>query len=233
MIGLKSIQIQTTTGCTRRCSWCPNKDFFADEEMSLGTLGRVLSNLEGYQGRLHPYLMAEPLCDRRIIRVVKMIRERFPTNVIFIYTNGDHLTRKTAEKLFAAGLDGAAVSIYDDRNPRLADAINAYPERLYPLSGEGLIGTYYNRAGHVDVECKSPRKTCEWLWTKMYINWKGEAILCCSDYEFKVVMGDMKKEHFEDVRKSSKYKAYRSAHIMRRGKRMPLCNRCNRIGNPR
>ena len=228
MTGLpKSIQIQTTTKCTRRCSWCPNHKL-EEGEMSFTTLDAILDNLGrvGYQGRLHPYLMAEPLCDKRILDIVWEIRKRFPKNMIYLYSNGDLLDKRMCRNLRQAGLDGITVSLYDS-SEELAELRAKYPWFIHVIEG---IEEPYNRAGHVEVECPKPGVVCEWLWKKAYINWKGEMILCCSDYGFEVVMGDLKKQEFENIWYSELYEEYRYYHRHGEGWKLPLCNRCNRIG---
>ena len=61
----------------------------------------------------------------------------------------------------------------------------------------------------------------------MYINAFGKAILCCSDYKFEVVMGDVNKESLEDIWNGKKYKEYRNK--LKKGTRegLKLCKVCN------
>jgi len=229
MTGLpRSIQIQTTTKCTRKCSWCPNYKL-EDGEMSFDVLDRVLGSLKqaGYQGHFHPYLMAEPLCDERLCVIIHRIREMFPENSIFIYTNGDLLTREMCRELGRAGLNAMKVSVYGNPNPLLFELAEEAPRGFINLC-RGMEAPY-NRGGNVEVECSKPREFCEWLWTKAYINWKGEVILCCSDYEFEVVLGNLLEKPFKNIWNSRRYWAYRDAHREGRGHTMPLCNKCNRI----
>jgi len=82
----------------------------------------------------------------------------------------------------------------------------------------------------VSVECPKPRKSCDFLFDKMYINFKGEAILCCADYKFEVIMGDALNESLLDIWEGEKYKTYRMMHESGKGKVMELCFNCNRIG---
>jgi len=228
----KSIQIQTTTKCTRNCAWCPN-DKLEQGEMSLRNYEIIMENLLGieYEGRIHPYLMAEPFCDERIFDFITTTRSFFPENIIFLYTNGDLLDEGVVKKLVEKPLelDGMAVSVYDEKNEWLPKAACMYPEFLHFMIKEDIAPSMYNRAGHVSVPCSEPRKKCDFLFDKMYINFKGEALLCCSDYKFEVVMGDALNESLKDIWEGKKYESYRKAHKEGRGREMPLCNKCNRI----
>lgn len=228
----KSIQIQTTTKCTRNCAWCPN-DKLEQGKMSLENYEIIMENLLGidYEGRIHPYLMAEPLCDERIFDIISLTRKFFPENIIFLYTNGDLLNEVVVRKMVEKPLelDGMAVSVYDEKNKWLPKAACMYPEFLHFMLKEDIAPTMYNRAGHVDVDCAEPRKSCDFLFDKMYINFKGEAILCCSDYGFEVIMGNALDESLSDIWEGEKYNTYRMMHKESKGKQMELCSKCNRI----
>lgn len=230
MTGLpESIQIQTTTKCTRRCPWCPNYKL-GEHEMDTEVLSQILDKLVavGYQGRLHPYLMAEPLTDERLPWIIASIRMRFPENVIFIYTNGDLLDERKVDQLWENGLSGMCVTLYDNVHVgKIMKLVQKYPSFIHLEYG---VPEPYNRAGHVEVHCSRPKKVCEWVFTKAYVNWKGEMILCCSDYEFEVVIGDLKEENFLGVWDCHHYWSYRDHHRQGVGGKLPLCERCNRIG---
>ncbi len=226
------VQIQTTTECTRRCSWCPNKSTFkSTQTMSFETLDKVLKNFKkvDFCGRFHPYLMAEPLCDPRIVKIIEKVRQEFPENRILLYSNGDNLTQELFESLLSAGLDRLIISFYDESNEWVLEAACLYSKYLTLLTMGEIERDFYNRGGHVDVGCPKPVKMCKWLWEKMYVNWKGEAILCCSDYNFEVVMGDLKEESVAVIWENRLYQQYRVAHAWKNSKEKLLCNKCNRI----
>jgi len=231
MIGFpKSIQIQTTTRCTRECPWCPNWKL-EENMMYEDTFDAVLWRLAqaGYQGRLHLYLMAEPLTDNRMERLIKRVKEKFPDNIVFLSTNGDLLTLEMAERLIIAGLDECHICHYTNQNYDLIQELRMFPQFGH-LFMEDLLPTFYNRAGHVDVGCSDKKYQCEWLWTKAYVNYEGKVILCCSDYDFEVVMGNLMVQSFEDIWHSKEYYMYRAWHLGEKENTISLCGKCNRIG---
>ncbi len=228
----KQVHIQTTTECTRGCSWCPNKSTFkSTQTMSFETLDKVLKNIKkvDFEGSIRPYLMAEPLCDSRIAKIIEKIRQKFPENNISLYSNGDKLTKELLEDMLSAGLNDLFISFYDESNKWILEAACLYSEYITLFTMWDLERNFYNRGGHVDVECPRPVKLCNWLWYKMYINWKGEAILCCSDYAFEVVMGDLKEENAGVIWENKLYQQYRLAHVWKNSKEKLLCNKCNRV----
>lgn len=226
------VQIQTVDYCNRRCAFCPNSKLQKSPEtlMPLDVFDKILGDLAavGFTGRLHLYLMGDPLCDPRIEQLIAWARERFPANTIFISTNGDGFKGAAdITRLIDAGLSWMAISHYDSRNEHL----KAYRDkRVEHVTLNDLRWTFYNRGGHVqNVTCIEPKRECDWLWMKSYINWRGDVVLCCSDYNYEVVFGNVMERPFAEIFNSDLFNAYREAHRSGRGKSMPLCRGCNRI----
>ena len=198
--------------------------------MPLHVFQTALNDLQKskYQGRIHLYLMGEPLCDPRIEDLIRMARKAFPQNVIFISTNGDHLNGpKGAKKLVGARFGfGQDVPGDYNGNGRFADIKEP---RVVVTSMKRLERDFYNRAGHVDVKCSDPKETCDWVFGKGYINYRGDVILCCSDYNYEVVFGNIMDERFIKIYNSDEYRKYKKEHAQGRGKTLPLCERCDRI----
>lgn len=226
---VKSIQIETIDYCNRKCTFCPNshRKQSKDSRMSFDTLDRILNDLKAlnYDGRIHPYLNGEPLMDDRLPDIIARIRDQFPNNVIFIATNGDKLTQKKLKELFSAGLSTVNISDYDEKDK--FRQFKGWPN--VGITKKSEVSWWYNRGGNIDVECPNPSSFCEWVMQKVYINWKGQVILCCSDFDSKVVFGDVNLDNLQDIYLSPHYKVYRIAHFLKRGEVMPLCRDCNRI----
>jgi len=227
----EQVQIQTIDYCNRRCAWCPNSQMrkSPDTLMPVPVFDKILDDLAAvrFTGRLHLYLMAEPLCDPRLEYLIYRARERFPENGIFISTNGDGL-RGVGDitRLLNAGLSEMAISHYDDSNEYLKECQD---DRVIHAPLNDLRLTFYNRAGLVKVGCIEPESSCSWLWSKAYINWKGDVVLCCSDYHYEVVFGNVMESDFATIFNSARFNAYREAHARGAGSDLPLCRECNRI----
>lgn len=231
----KSIQIQTIDYCNRKCTWCPNSKMEKSPSnlMPWEVFKKILFDLAvaNYTGAIHLYLMAEPLCDPRMKELVRETRLAFPSNEIMISTNGDYLNKDLASELLDAGLTWIAVSYYDNCNDKLSKITD---KRVVKTSVGALRMEFYNRAGHVPhVACISPMVSCNWVFDKAYINYRGDVILCCSDYDYEVVFGNVVEDPFYNIYNGVKYNEYRDAHRAGRGKEMPLCKNCNRIKEQR
>ena len=71
---LKSIQIETIQGCTLHCSFCPNSKIdYTMKLMSKKLYHSIIDQLKemDFTGRVSPFLMNEPLLDKRLVSLVE------------------------------------------------------------------------------------------------------------------------------------------------------------------
>ncbi len=92
----------------------------------------------------------------------------------------------------------------------------------------------FNRAGNVPgsrrVSAPLPLG-CERPFQQMYINYRGEAVLCCNDWRAEVIMGDTAKASLAAIWRNEKYETYRR-HLQRRSRDLPLCSACDYRAEP-
>jgi MoaA/NifB/PqqE/SkfB family radical SAM enzyme len=251
---LEVVQIQTIDYCNRSCWFCPNKDDVrkTGKRMEWDVFNRILTDLEKMQfgGRISLYLMCEPLIDKRLPDWIAEVRRRFPNNFIMLNSNGDYLNKDWLIKLRDAGLNYIQVNCYDEscegRNAEFRnivsglEGVDAYiHQRKWKDNGNMAVilkrkipvQRFWNRAGSVKVKCQTSRKVdvCCLPFTQMYINYLGQLVLCCCDYYFEVVMGDVTRDHLWDIWNNEIYKEYRDKLNAGQGKELKLCDKCDRI----
>ena len=110
------IQIQTVSWCNRSCAFCPSGKFPVEKTfMTIEVYHRIIDQLHDldFDGRISPYLMNEPLLDKRLPELIAYTRERCPRSWIAINSNGDALSEDLACRLFDAGLNSLDVNAYD------------------------------------------------------------------------------------------------------------------------
>tara|TARA_Y100000592_G_C5436436_1_gene300981 strand:+ start:300 stop:1358 length:1059 start_codon:yes stop_codon:yes gene_type:complete len=92
--------------------------------------------------------------------------------------------------------------------------------------------TYWNRGGLVKLneDIPVPNKDCSYPSRQMYINFEGDALLCCCDWEEMVVMGNANKERLEHIWVNKKYKHYRKTLLKGERKKLEMCRKCNKGG---
>lgn len=222
---IQIIQIQTLSGCNYSCSFCPiGKTDLPSGRMSLELYEHILGQLGDFAGVIHPYLMNEPLLDKRIVQLCKLARERTRAKLM-IQTNGSRLTEELARAL----VQYATVVV----NDYLEDSSVLERIRSYNIQSKNLIlvdrdphATLSNRAGnvpgrpvvHLDRFCIRP-------FTQVYITYDGRLVLCCQDWKFEEEMGDLKQNTLEEIWNNEKYRQLR-ANLLARN-RSGLCSKCD------
>ncbi len=171
------IDIETTTYCNRRCSYCPNSVFERGLRKNKHLMAPVLFRKIvdelvdiGFKGILCPFLYGEPLTDSRLISFMQYAHARLPGSQLAIFTNGDFLTPTLLEQLYAAGVRDYSITLHSTDDKSLTDSVNRvmqlrkhakdqnmdislpYQARI----GEGQLD---NRGGLVEVDKlgRSPR----------------------------------------------------------------------------
>jgi len=72
------------------------------------------------------------------------------------------------------------------------------------------------------------RKPCALIWQKMVVDWNGDVVLCCDDWNHSTVLGNLKKQTIEEIWKGEKLRKIREAHIKGEFYKIPLCSGCNK-----
>jgi hypothetical protein len=263
------IQIQTVSWCNRSCAFCPSGKFPVEKVfMSVPVYQRIIDQLRDvhFAGRISPYLMNEPLLDKRLPELIAYTREHCPDSWIAINTNGDALSEALINRLFDAGLNSLDVNAYDstaqhETHKALAARVAAQRHDLLcrigysdkTFEGIGLsrdtkiihcrdmafweerfltkIATpdLQNRSGNIpgSRQVTEPLALgCPRPFQQMYVNHRGEAVLCCNDWRFEVIMGDTATASLDTIWRNTRYQQYR-AHLQRQSRTLPLCDTCD------
>jgi len=75
---------------------------------------------------------------------------------------------------------------------------------------------------------KIKRKPCALIWLKMIVDWNGDVVLCCDDWNHSTILGNLKKQTIEEIWKGDKLKKIREAHKKGEFNNVPLCAGCNK-----
>ena len=114
------IQIQTKSGCNARCLFCPNSivgSTLDHGEMEWDLFTRIADEITRHPvARISPYLMNEPLMDRKLGEKIRYLAERrHPDTIIKINSNGALLDEDMGEQLIDSGLDRINFSVHGIR----------------------------------------------------------------------------------------------------------------------
>lgn len=187
--------------------------------MAWPDLRRIVCDLAeiNYQGRVHPYGNGEPLTDPEFIERVHYIRMILPDCYLFIATNGDFINNPHSFKdLLDAGLNEIQCNHYDDKNEHLKK--DSPPEVVHYDIGM-LRTTFYNRAGNIDICNITPSASCWFPKRKLYFNYRGDMLICCSDWQSKYPIGNIRDDSINNLLMSTNWQKNMET----------LCSRCNLI----
>jgi len=205
------------------CVYCPNSKYSrGDHKMSWGMFKKVVNELAelDYSGEFHPHLYNEPLLDKRLPRLLEYLRKKCPKVKIVIYSNGDFLDQKMLDRLPMVDLfritnhgglvveslpkdKRISVKVLEEQNPR-GGLIN--PPNREKTSRFCFMNTHY-------------------LW----IDFRGNVVLCCNDYFSRHVFGNVKKESIIDIHDKPRFRMMRAS--LRRGRSVTeMCRWCLKSG---
>jgi len=239
-----AVQIQTHTRCNFTCKFCPHgKIPLQHGEMSEETFALVVRRLGemGFAGDIYPYLMNEPLMDKRLAERVGALRRACPRARIWIDTNGSLATVEVLEGLAAAGASVITMEIYlprgkamPERYTRMHAALSDRARSVVFLYERDADAILTNRAGNVPGRPvpKTPwRLPCERPFRQIYIAYDGSLLLCCQDYRREAILGNLHEATLADLWRNEAYARVRR-ELMRPGRATTLCERCDYSGRP-
>jgi radical SAM protein with 4Fe4S-binding SPASM domain len=62
----------------------------------------------------------------------------------------------------------------------------------------------------------------------MVIDWNGDVVLCCDDWNHSTVLGNLKEQTIEEIWNGEKLRNIRKAHINGEFYKVRLCSECNK-----
>jgi len=220
------IEISESGTCNRTCSFCPRSDpKFEDKKEFIKNKLHEKMCIElkelNYKGTVRYSGFVEPMLDKNIFNLIKMVRNYIPEANIEMVTNGDPLNLTRLKKLFNSGLNRVLISAYDGKEEtqklqNLCISANLtesqYLVRHRYLSEDNDFGiTLSNRSGLMENaefkidKLKEPLKNpCYIPSYTFFLDYQGDVLMCPHDWGKKVILGDLNKEKLLDIWFSNK-----------------------------
>ena len=245
------VEISESGTCNRKCSFCPRsapefKDIkeFISEDLII-KISKELS-FHNYSGIFLFSGFVEPMLDKNIYKLTKIVRDHLPEAKIEMVTNGDVLNKERAIKLFKSGLSTLLISIYDGKKEAddmerllLESGLNENQFKVrhrYLPESENFGITLSNRAGmmesaeYVIPSLKSPmKKPCYYPHYTFFMDYTGEVLICSHDWGKKMVVGNLKKEHFIDIWLNQRFSLARKK-LFNADRNFSPCDKCDVTG---
>ena len=108
------VQVQTTSACGAACTICPHpveSPNWSNGLMTDDLFDRIVAQLAARDVRyVSPYLMADPLSDKKIFQRIHSLHTALPAAHIEVSTTGKYLTPRLADRLLDAPLSELRIS---------------------------------------------------------------------------------------------------------------------------
>ena len=215
------IEISESGTCNRSCSFCPRSDpSFEDKKEFINDdlhekLCIELKELN-YKGTIRYSGFVEPMLDKNIYNLIKMVKNNLPNSNIEMVTNGDPLNLNRLNKLFQHGLNRILISAYDDKQTaekleKLCDDANLTKDQYivrhrYYSENKDFGITLSNRSGLMkNAEFKIPeleeplKNPCFIPSYTFFLDYQGDVLMCPHDWGKKIILGNLNKEKLLDI----------------------------------
>lgn len=73
------------------------------------------------------------------------------------------------------------------------------------------------------------KKVCPFIFTRMIVNYDGTVVLCCTDWERKEIIGDVKTESLFNIWNGEKLRNIQIEHLKGDRENIPLCKGCTTL----
>jgi MoaA/NifB/PqqE/SkfB family radical SAM enzyme len=112
------IELETSTYCNRRCSWCPNSKYKRSQLrnfISFNLFMKIINDLKeiNYDGQLALHNYNEPLLDPNLYKYLGIIKTKLPKAKVVLFTNGDYFEKIVLKKLEKNGVFSICISLHD------------------------------------------------------------------------------------------------------------------------
>ncbi len=252
------IEIETSTYCNRRCSFCPNSIY--DRGIKQGLIDKHLFKkivldlkLADYEGVIALHNYNEPLFDPFLYEHLNILSDNLPNSKKIILTNGDILTREKLTSLNSLGVNLVRIALYSAVQSPIEAIIkharnlglNAQPV----ITDDGIISNikfnemdvsylipnrelFTSRGGLLEKKISSEH--CYLPLISTAIDVEGNMKICCEIYSTNEthqkhgIIGNLRNESFLDLWFSTKYNQLR-ADLLKNDRKNKICRICTKI----
>jgi GTP 3',8-cyclase len=237
----KTIDIEISSACNLKCSYCPISHRPRIEEglMKHDLYSLILNQLVdiGFAGIINYHFYNEPLLVEHLDEFVALSKTKLPRSRSHIYTNGLYLTPKRVDELIRAGVDRFYVTRHEKIKNFSFDAtwseLSEEIQKQYFFYKQFEELEMTNRSGEVqegarlenlplDIPCLIPSMS-------LIVTLKGNVLTCYEDYSQKYEMGNVMQVHLREIWQSPKFEKFRQDLKNRKRYLYPHCKNCNNV----
>jgi radical SAM protein with 4Fe4S-binding SPASM domain len=236
------ISLELSQACNRHCVYCPQdlapkKQQIASQEVWKTFLNR-LEEIH-WRGIVAFHFFNEPTLVPKFPEYVRELKQRIPKCMPYLFTNGDRPA--VIEEALQAGIFVATITQHPPYKEGWSEPIDALKkkwgmhvrvQRILPVAEAGKkqdgfngeVIEMHNQAGRIDVEWE-PFEKCIHESGAMWIDYQGNMLMCCRDYEHEYKFGNIMDRGIKDIWYSPK--AVKVRQLVNKGiSATKLCDGC-------
>lgn len=212
------VEVNITELCNRTCSFCPRSHGYPNLNLNMDlTTAQVIANqCVGFVKNIHIVGRGEPLLNSNFLEIVKIFSNSFSVKIV---TNGDHLHKHVLELdrvlNLRSGNHKITISVYDGDEQffRLKDLYKDFSDiKLYKsydiqtnIYDDNIAKKQWlsNRSGFIPVNRLKDNSPCYLPLNRMFIDYDGSVNLCCHDWNYKTVYGNIFDKDLKEIWKTS------------------------------
>lgn len=222
----KIIEINPTELCNRKCNFCPRGSGYpnANQNLSLVDAKLIYDKLIefDYEGFLHLTGFGEPVLNPNFINIVNIFKKNLKLKLVMT-TNGDYIGKK--DITFFKYFDNIRISIYDN-DERYEYVINQTKKYNVTVRKQYTNHDLFNNCGGWFSGQNLVNNSCYYPFYKLLIDWNLDIRLCCHDWKYKKVLGNLKDDNLHHIWYNS-FKEIRTELLDNKRKNISPCNECN------
>jgi len=240
-----SFFFETRTRCNNICPFCPasiQNDTRNDLYMAEKTFKKCIDELStlDYHGTIWLHNYNEPLLDKRIVSFIRYASKQLPKAKLSLMTNGILLSPRYGIRLLEAGLDDLVIDNYSDNGILIKNVKNFlikvasdksyYQHKFFFLEMRILNAKGDSRAGNSPnrkYNLQPLKLICDWPFRSFVVTNNGDVGLCCKDFKFECVMGNVNRQSIVEIWNGDKFKHARKELFKGNRTWNPLCSKCD------
>jgi len=235
-----AINLEINSDCSYKCPFCPQSSNPRPvRHITMDAFRYVISELKqlDYSNVLVFSVNNEPFLHPLFLDFCKITSEELPNATTCLISNGSLITTEHL-KAFSALDHPPRITINDYTpdhkiNTRLRSWIANPPFSRLPINliQRSWKETLSNRAGNQPKSRVSLKDccgiSCAWPFMGLFLNPDLKAFLCCSDYNYSIIVGDLNKQRLMEIWTGEPLKVIRDALLIPDRTRISLCAKCD------
>jgi radical SAM protein with 4Fe4S-binding SPASM domain len=224
------VTFELSSDCNRKCVYCPNGSYQRKKStLDKKVIKKVLSDLKriDYKGKFVFSGYCEPLLDKRLKKIILLIRKFYKKNRILLFTNGDYLSKKMYD-FFKKNDVYLLITLHSPISKNIGFLDSIKNDKYVIMRKKIDEMRLSNRTGLVNVKYSDKKDCCINPLSELIINCYGYINLCPDDYFSKINMGNVLDKNVLDIWLDKHNVKLRND--ISKGRNLPeLCKKCLNI----